>query len=100
MEKFITKCNYQLEINIWQGVCVVKLKVRLHVRSCDREVCLFYYVQIAISDFYYAQLCAKLRGFTKKLPSETSSQSGNLSFAALRLKNCDLRVTRLKRQNR
>ena len=36
------------------------LKVRLHVRSWDREVCLFYYVQIAIGDFYYAQLCAKL----------------------------------------
>ena len=34
-------------------------KVRLHVRSCDREVCLFCYVQIAIGDFYYAQLCAK-----------------------------------------
>ena len=40
---------------------VRSLKVRLHVRSCDREVCLFYYVQIAIDDFYYAQLCAKLR---------------------------------------
>ena len=37
-----------------------RVKVRLHVRSCDREVCLFYYVQIAIGDFYYAQLCAKL----------------------------------------
>ena len=34
--------------------------MRLHVRSCDWEVCWFYYVQIAIGDFYYAQLCAKL----------------------------------------
>ena len=37
-----------------------RIKVRSHVRSCDREVSLFYYVQIAIGDFYYAQLCAKL----------------------------------------
>ena len=34
-----------------------EVKVRLHVRSCDRKVCLFYYVQIVIGDFYYAQLC-------------------------------------------
>ena len=43
-----------------RSVCKRALKVRLHVRSCDWEVCLFYYVQIAIGDFYYAQLCAKL----------------------------------------
>ena len=40
--------------------CSPTIKVRLHERSCDREVCLFYYVQIAIGDFYYVQFCAKL----------------------------------------
>ena len=35
--------------------------MRLHVRSCDQEVCLFYYVQIAIGDFYYAQQVVRER---------------------------------------
>ena len=38
----------------------VSFKMRLHLRSCNREVCLFYYVQIAIGDFYDAQLGANL----------------------------------------
>ena len=36
-------------------VVPANVKVRLHVRSCDRKVSSFYYVQIAIGDFY----CAK-----------------------------------------